>query len=118
MKIGLTTHVLDLTNGIPAKNIKVELAEIHVSPDERVIVSTAFTNEEGRIESGLLSEIKSGEYELVFHVGTYFLMMGTPVSEPIFFNKIPVRFSINSEVKHYHIPLLISPWGYQTYRGS
>lgn len=118
MKTSITSHVLDLTNGIPAKNVKVELFKIHGLEAEKGVVSTAFTNEEGRIDFGRLPEIISGEYELVFHIGTYFLMMGTQVADPIFFNKIPVRFSLAKGLKHYHIPLLISPWGYQTYRGS
>lgn len=118
MKTGLTTHVLDLTNGIPAKNVKVELVKIHGPNEEKEIVTTAFTNEDGRIDSGMLPDIQAGEYELLFHIGTYFLMVGTTVSNPIFFNIIPVRFSLSTDKSHFHVPLLISPWGYQTYRGS
>jgi 5-hydroxyisourate hydrolase len=118
MKMGLTTHVLDLTNGTPAKKLKVELSRIVGANEEKKWLATAFTNDQGRIDSGLLEEIEAGVYEIQFSVGTYFLMMGTPLSEPIFFNKIPVRFSLSGEIQHYHIPLLISPWGYQTYRGS
>lgn len=118
MKTGLTTHVLDLTNGVPARNVKVELVKIHGPNDEKEMVATAFTNDDGRIDSGLLSNLQEGEFELIFHIGTYFLMVGTLVEDPIFFNKVPVRFSLRSDRRHYHVPLLISPWGYQTYRGS
>ncbi|MGJ7921590.1 hydroxyisourate hydrolase [Neobacillus sp. LXY-4] len=118
MKQGLTTHVLDLTNGSPAMNLKVELSRILGPDNEKHWLATAFTNEQGRIDDGLLSECLTGEFEMLFHIGTYFLKMGTPLAEPIFFNQVPVRFTLNKDVGHYHIPLLISPWGYQTYRGS
>lgn len=117
MKKGLTTHVLDLTNGTPAESLKVELWRLDETSGEKYLYSIAFTNKEGRIDDGLINKIEEGEYELVFCVGHYFQKKGTKLSAPVFYNEVPVRFSIGNGSEHYHIPLLISPYGYQTYRG-
>lgn len=118
MKKGLTTHILDLTNGVPAQNVVVELWKIGEESAEKIFLSSAKTDEQGRIDNDLLEQIDTGEYELLFHVGNYFQTMGTPLAKPIFFNRIAIRVALSSDNRHYHIPLLISPWGYQTYRGS
>jgi 5-hydroxyisourate hydrolase len=117
MKKGLTTHVLDLTNGIPASNLKVELWSMSENVSNKRLLATAITDDQGRIDTGLLTEIEKGEYELVFHAGLYYQTIDTPLGDPIFFNNIPIRFHLSDNIAHYHIPLLISPWGYQTYRG-
>jgi len=118
MSHGLTTHVLDLTKGIPAAHLKVELWQILGVKEGRKWLGRALTNKQGRIESGLLDEIVTGEYEMIFFIGKYYQTSGTSLSDPIFFNEVPVRIGLSGESQHYHIPLLISPWGYQTYRGS
>lgn len=117
MRKGLTTHVLDLTNGIPASSLKVELWRILEKEKSHQWLTSAITNDQGRIDTGLLNEVEKGEYEMIFHLGHYYQKMGTPLADPIFFNKVSVRFQLSGETVHYHIPLLISPWGYQTYRG-
>lgn len=112
----LTTHVLDTANGVPGSGIKIELYEIGA---ERVHVKTVVTNSDGRTDEPLLEgdEFKHGVWELVFHVGDYFLSAKSRLSTPPFLDEIPLRFSIGSDT-HYHVPLLASPWSYSTYRGS
>ncbi|WP_141433598.1 hydroxyisourate hydrolase [Bacillus sp. 03113] len=118
MTKGLSTHVLDLTHGIPAANLKIELWKLNQSGNEKEHVQTVLTNEQGRVETNLLSKFESGTYELLFYVGDYFKEKGIQLKEPLFLNQVPLRFGICKESGHYHVPLLISPWGYQTYRGS
>lgn len=115
----LTTHVLDTAGGRPAGGIRIDLSRIGV--DGRLeALKTVVTNAEGRTDEPLLSgdEVRVGGYELMFHVGAYFTARGTPVTEPPFLERIPVRFAIADAHGHYHVPLLVSPWGYTTYRGS
>ena len=113
----LTTHVLDTARGCPAEGLKIELYRI--SGDERVLLKTAVTNDDGRTDAQILpeAEFKIGTYELVFHADAYLDRTGTPPEEPRFLNVIPIRFGM-SEALHYHVPLLLSPFGYSTYRGS
>jgi 5-hydroxyisourate hydrolase len=118
MTKGLTTHVLDLTNGIPAANLMVELWKFYGTEEDKQLLTKASTNKHGRIDSPLLYMVVTGQYEIIFYVGDYYRKLGMTFDEPMFFNKIPVRFGLHSKQEHYHIPLLISPWGYQTYRGS
>ncbi|WP_342510974.1 hydroxyisourate hydrolase [Sporosarcina sp. FSL K6-1522] len=115
----LTTHVLDLSKGLPAQNVKVELWALR-DDDRRSLIKTAHTNSDGRVDSPLLQgdEIIPGEYELVFYVGEYFNREIIDVSVVPFLNKVPLRFGIRSKIEHYHIPLLVAPGGYSTYRGS
>ncbi|MGC4376357.1 hydroxyisourate hydrolase [Fictibacillus sp. Mic-4] len=115
----LTTHVLDLMNGIPAKELKVELWQLK-EKDIRTLIRTTHTNSDGRVDSPLLSgdELETGEYELVFYVGDYFERQGVQLSNPPFLNKVPLRFGISDPEAHYHVPLLVAPGGYSTYRGS
>ena len=105
----LTTHVLDTAQGTPARGMTVELWS--VDPAKRL--KTVQTNADGRIDSPLLSdhEMQSGTYELVFFVGDYF-------GERTFLDRVPVRFTISDRTAKYHVPLLVSPWSYTTYRGS
>ena len=113
----LTTHVLDTANGIPAQGIKVELFKI---TNERLHIKTVITNNDGRIDSPLLEGdlFEQGVWELVFHVAEYFEdKMADKKTPPHFLDVIPLRFGINSDT-HYHVPLLVSPWSYSTYRGS
>lgn len=113
----LTTHVLDTARGCPAEGIRIELFRIEGA--ERNLLRTVFTNDDGRTDEQILpeSEFAIGEYELVFHAGAYLDKSGTPPEAPRFLDVIPLRFGM-SEPAHYHVPLLLSPFGYSTYRGS
>ncbi|KKI90442.1 5-hydroxyisourate hydrolase [Bacillus sp. SA1-12] len=115
---GLTTHVLDLTHGQPADNIKIDL--YFLESKEWRLVKTAVTNKDGRLEHPLLSDddVKIGTFELVYHIGDYFQSKNIEIPSPAFLDQVPVRFGIANPESHYHVPLLISPWGYQIYRGS
>ena len=116
---GLTTHVLDLTRGGPAPEVQVELYEI--GPGEaRTLVAATATNADGRTDRPLITpaEARRGSFELLFHVGDYFRSQGAEVADPPFLDVVPIRFSIAEPAAHYHVPLLVSPWAYSTYRGS
>jgi hydroxyisourate hydrolase len=105
----LSTHVLDTARGRPAAGMKIELW----SRDRSELIKTVTTNSDGRTDAPLLSgaEMKSGHYELVFHVGDYF-------GDRSFLDQVPVRFTISDRGAKYHVPLLVTPWAYSTYRGS
>ena len=113
----LTTHILDTARGCPAKGLNIELYRIEGT--ERTLVKTCQTNDDGRTDEQIMpaSEFAIGEYELVFHAGEYLDSIGTPPENPRFLDIIPIRFGM-SEQLHYHVPLLLSPFGYSTYRGS
>ena len=113
----LTTHVLDTALGRPAAGMKIDLYRI-VGAD-RALLKSVITNDDGRTDSQILpaEEFKLGEYELVFHAGDYLDACETPPESPRFLNLIPIRFGM-SESSHYHVPLLLSPFGFSTYRGS
>lgn len=117
--MSLSTHVLDTVRGTPAEAIKIELRKINAN-NESVILKEVKTNSDGRVDSPLLNESESqaGEYELIFFVADYFQSKGDKLSSPPFLNKVPIRFGISDADSHYHVPLLISPWSYSTYRGS
>lgn len=117
---GLTTHILDLTHGQPASKVKIELYFSETAQGEWQLLKTAVTNSDGRLDHPFLSEkeIQIGNYELVFHIGDYFRKKEIKLPDPPFLDKIPVRFGISNPESHYHVPLLVSPWGYQVYRGS
>lgn len=111
----LTTHVLDTALGKPAHNLRVELFRL-TEPREKIL--EAVTNVDGRCDAPLLdADFAFGEYELVFHAGDYLDTTGQDLPDPKFLNIIPIRFGI-AEDKHYHVPLLLSAFGYSTYRGS
>jgi 5-hydroxyisourate hydrolase len=111
----LTTHVLDTASGKPAAGVHVELRR----DGEAAVVAEGTTNADGRMDKPLLEggAFKNGRYELTFYVGDYFRKVGVPVADPAFLDVIPLRFGI-AEDAHYHVPLLVSPYGYSTYRGS
>jgi 5-hydroxyisourate hydrolase len=114
----LTTHVLDTAHGRPAANITIELWRLE--GDARHFIKTVHTNADGRTDAPLLVDeaLVVGVYELVFAVGTYFTGQAVPTSTPPFLDQVPVRFAIADAGAHYHVPLLVSPWAYSTYRGS
>ncbi|WIG57352.1 MAG: 5-hydroxyisourate hydrolase [Ktedonobacterales bacterium] len=116
----LTTHVLDTAHGIPAAAMGIELWQLGASEAERTLLTTTRTNDDGRIEMSLLDSenMAVGVYELVFDVGGYFTAIGLQASSPPFLGRVPVRFGIADPEAHYHVPLLVSPWAYSTYRGS
>jgi 5-hydroxyisourate hydrolase len=113
----LTTHVLDTGLGRPASGLVVELYRIE--GEARTLLRTLRTNEDGRTDGQILpeAEFATGTYELVFHAGAYLDAAGTPPESPRFLDLVPIRFGM-SEASHYHVPLLLSPFGYATYRGS
>lgn len=113
----LTTHVLDTARGCPAQGLKIEL--FRVEGDARRHLRTLITNADGRTDRQILpeAEFTTGTYELVFHAGAYLDATETPPETPRFLDVIPIRFGM-SEPAHYHVPLLLSPFGYSTYRGS
>jgi 5-hydroxyisourate hydrolase len=114
----LTTHVLDTTQGRPGSGIDVSVAR--VEGDTRRLLATARTNADGRCDQPLLEgdALVPGEYELVFGAGDYFASIGTKVPEPRFVDRVVLRFGVADAGAHYHVPLLVSPWSYSTYRGS
>jgi 5-hydroxyisourate hydrolase len=114
----LTTHVLDTARGRPAAGISVELFRLDPETGERKSLKTVSTNDDGRTGTPLLDgeELVRGVYELVFEVGDYFL--GEEIPDLPFLDHVPVRFGVADTEAHYHVPLLVSPWSYSTYRGS
>ena len=114
----LSTHVLDTARGIPAKGLRIELYRIEDTARRRV--ATGVTNADGRIAAPLISGelLEIGVYELVFHAGDYLRSAGLQVKEPAFLDQIVVRFGVAEPDRNYHVPLLLSPFGYSTYRGS
>lgn len=113
----LTTHVLDTARGCPARGLKIELFKI--DGETRTHHRTLSTNSDGRTDTQILpeDEFQIGSYELVFHAGDYLDAIGVAPETPRFLDVIPLRFGM-SEASHYHVPLLLSPFGYSTYRGS
>jgi 5-hydroxyisourate hydrolase len=113
----LTTHVLDISKGNPAVGLRIELWSLAGS---RSLSKSAVTNPDGRTDGPLLqgADLLPGTYELLFFAGDYLRSAGTAAAEPLFLDVIPVRFGIAEPGKHYHVPLLLSPFGYSTYRGS
>jgi 2-oxo-4-hydroxy-4-carboxy-5-ureidoimidazoline decarboxylase len=115
----LSTHVLDTHSGIPAANVPVELWELTQAGENRLILRTV-TNQDGRTDKPLISErpVPIGAYELRFSVASYFTGRGVALSAPPFLDIVPIRFSVAEPEGHYHVPLVVSPWSYSTYRGS
>jgi 5-hydroxyisourate hydrolase len=114
----LSTHILDTAQGCPAANVAIDLWRIDSSGSRTHLKSTR-TNQDGRTDAPLLigDELQVGVYELVFAIGEYFTAQQT-LPEPGFLNEIPIRFGMADVTAHYHVPLLVSPWAYSTYRGS
>lgn len=116
---GLTTHVLDTALGKPAQGLAIDL--VRIEGDRRMHLKTVTTNDDGRADGGPIlagGEFRKGTYELVFHAGDYLRSTGAPLADPAFLDIVPIRFGIADEAGHYHVPLLLSPYGYSTYRGS
>jgi 5-hydroxyisourate hydrolase len=113
----LTTHVLDTASGMPAADLLIELVLLDGGG---VALKKVTTNRDGRVDGPLLegAALLKGHYELRFHAGDYFRKNGTKLPEPAFLDVIPIRFGISDPGQHYHVPLLLSPYGYSTYRGS
>jgi 5-hydroxyisourate hydrolase len=113
----LSTHVLDTALGRPARGLKIEL--FRLDANTRSLINTLFTNDDGRTNAPILPapDFATGIYELVFHVGAYLDATGVAPEAPRFLDAVPIRFGM-SEDSHYHVPLLLSPYGYSTYRGS
>jgi hydroxyisourate hydrolase len=111
----LTTHVLDTARGIPAAGLRIEL---YALAGARTLLRTVTTNANGRTDEPLLAEAEPGSYELVFHVGPYFRAAKLIETQTSFLDQVPVRFAMTEAQAHYHVPLLVSPWSYTTYRGS
>ncbi|MFY0679070.1 MAG: hydroxyisourate hydrolase [Thalassovita sp.] len=114
----LTTHVLDTARGCPAAGIKIAL--YRVSGNSHKKIAEAVTNEDGRTDSPILpvGAFDTGTYELIFFAGDYLRATGQATEEPLFLDQIPIRFGISDPEAHYHVPLLLSPFGMSTYRGS
>ena len=112
----LTTHVLDTAHGGPATGVGIEL--FRLDGEDRTLLATAYTNADGRTDEPLLEgeALTPGVYELVFAVGEHF--MSETVPDLPFLDRIPLRFGVSDAKAHYHVPLLVSPWAYNTYRGS
>jgi 5-hydroxyisourate hydrolase len=116
---GLTTHVLDISIGRPASGVEMELYAL-AADGARALIKRARTNADGRTDAPLLSaaEARPGTYELSFHVGAYFRDRGALTTEPPFLDVVPIRFAVADPGAHYHVPLVVTPWSYSTYRGS
>jgi 5-hydroxyisourate hydrolase len=115
----LSTHVLDTAQGCPAANVAIDLWRIDPQSGERTHLKSTHTNLDGRTDAPLLieTELEVGVYELVFAIGEYFSQLGN-LPNPCFLGHIPIRFGIADKTANYHVPLLVSPWAYSTYRGS
>lgn len=113
----LTTHVLDTASGKPAAGMKIELYAVEGATRRKI--KDVVTNADGRCDAPMLQgdDFSTGQYELVFMAGDYLRASGAALPEPLFLDQIPIRFGM-AEQAHYHVPLLISPFGYSTYRGS
>ena len=114
----LTTHILDTASGSPAAGVQIELYALSGEVREQIV--TASTNDDGRCDATLLDgdRFVPGVYELLFYVGDYLRARGEHLPSPAFLDVVPIRFGIASPDEHYHVPLLISPYGYSTYLGS
>ena len=113
----ISTHVLDTARGVPAAGVVIDL---HACGSSRRLLKTVSTNPDGRTAEPLLAgdRIEPGVYELTFHAGDYFRGAGVELARPPFLDEIVIRFGVADPSGHYHVPLLLSPYGYTTYRGS
>ena len=114
----LTTHVLDTARGCPAAGMVVELYRL--TAGGRAVLARMVTNADGRTDGPILpkGDFAAGRHELIFHAGDYLDATGAAPESPRFLDQIPIRFGISDDSAHYHVPLLLSPFGYSTYRGS
>lgn len=117
--MGLSTHVLDTMHGTPASGMQVKL--YRSSAGSLTLLESCVLNEDGRPPQGLLishAQLETGTYRLEFEVAAYFQSLGVSLPEPNFLNRVGLDFGIAHADEHYHVPLLVSPWSYSTYRGS
>ena len=114
----LTTHVLDIYSGKPGKGIKVDLY-YYQNDNQKIKITNIILNNDGRSDNALIEgvDFKEGKYELIFFVGDYYKKI-TEISKIPFLDDVVVKFGISNTKEHYHVPLLVSPWSYSTYRGS
>jgi 5-hydroxyisourate hydrolase len=114
----LSTHVLDTASGKPAAGMRIDFSQLEGG--QWKLVKTVRTNADGRTDEPLFGAeaMRTGQFELVFHVAAYFLERGVQLSDPPFLDTVPLRFGIADREAHYHVPLLCTPWSYGTYRGS
>lgn len=114
----LSTHVLDTARGVPAEGVAIDL--YRVKGESRELVVQTVTNADGRTDAPILPQelFETGTYELIFHAGAYLQAQGDSQGEILFLDEIPIRFGMADPQAHYHVPLLLSPFGYSTYRGS
>ena len=110
----LTTHALDVYSGKPAKGMKVD---VYFILEKREKIKSIILNNDGRPDEVLVETIKIGNYELIFHVGKYFKKI-IELKNPNFLNEVSIKFGVSNSKENYHVPLLVSPWSYSTYRGS
>jgi 5-hydroxyisourate hydrolase len=115
----LSTHVLDTCHGLPAAGVGIELWD-YTSGQVPKLIARAMTNADGRTDAPLLTgeDFYAATFELRFQVGAYFRKQAVAPTEPAFLEEVPVRFTVADATKNYHVPLLVSPWAYSTYRGS
>ncbi|MGJ8527328.1 hydroxyisourate hydrolase [Maritalea sp.] len=114
----LTTHVLDTARGCPASGLKIELFDLETGDTAPLV--TAMTNEDGRCDGPMrdASNLRKGRYELRFYVNDYFTAHNVTLESGQFLDVVPIQFVVSDETSHYHVPLLVSPYGFSTYRGS
>ncbi len=114
----LSTHVLDAARGCPAEGMRLTLHRI--DGDDRILLADTVTDADGRTEGPVLpaSAFRTGTYELLFHAGDYLRATGQAGEDPLFLDLIPIRFGMSDPEAHYHVPLLLSPFSFSTYRGS
>lgn len=114
----LSTHVLDTSQGKPAAGVSVELYAVNASA--RKLLKSTTTNADGRCDAPLLegAELLAGHYELIFGAGDYFASQGVSLPSPRFIDKVTIAFGVADPSQNYHVPLVVSPWAYSTYRGS
>ena len=114
----LTTHVLDTARGVPAEGLVIVLSRITAAGATEI--ARRVTNADGRTDTPILpaGDFATGTFELTFHAGDYLRATGQDGAAPLFLDVVPIRFGISDAASHYHVPLLLSPYGYSTYRGS
>lgn len=114
----LTTHILDTARGCPAEGIRLALYDI--TDASRTKIAETVTNDDGRTDTPILpaEDFQTGTYELVFFAGDYLRSTGQVSGDILFLDEVPIRFGMDDPEAHYHVPLLLSPFGYSTYRGS
>ena len=110
----LTTHALDIYSGKPAKGMRVD---VYFVSEKKEKIKSVVLNNDGRPDEVLIDTIKTGNYELIFYVGEYFKKI-VKLENPTFLNDVSIKFGVSNPKEDYHVPLLVSPWSYSTYRGS